>query len=34
VRGNGGNPVLLGTAEAFDADVSGQSRTGDYASSA
>jgi hypothetical protein len=27
VRGNGGNPVLQGTAEAFDADASGQSRT-------
>jgi len=27
VRGNGGNPVPLGTAEAFDADVSRQSRT-------
>jgi hypothetical protein len=27
VRGNGGNPVLQGTAAAFEADASGQSQT-------
>jgi hypothetical protein len=27
VRGNGGNPLLQGTAAAFNADASGQSRT-------